>query len=174
MIVTLIARGDMNAYEQLFVKYYSPLCEYASWYVSEGDAEELVQDLMLAIWENRKTIMIEYSLRAYLFAATRYRCLNAIAKSQYRQRIHDGIREKMKEQFESPDYYIANELSQKISEALAELPEIYRETFILSRFGTNTNADIALRLEVSVKTVEYRIRESLKILREKLKDYLPY
>lgn len=157
----------------MFIKYYAPLCEYASHYISGEDAEELVQDLMLFLWENREMLIIEYSLKSYLFTATKFRCLNAIKKQQYHQRIHGLIYEKLKEQFEDPDYYIVNELADKIQQAISELPETYREAFTLSRFGCHTNTKIALQLGVSVKTIEYRISQSLKILRVKLKDYLP-
>ena len=49
-LITLLQQGDRNAYKQLFIKYYSPLCEYASQYISDDDSEELVQELMLFLW----------------------------------------------------------------------------------------------------------------------------
>jgi len=64
------------------------------------------------------------------------------------------------------------DLSVQIQKAIDELPENYRETFALSRFGEQTNVQIAAMQGISVKTVEYRITQSLKILRVKLKDYL--
>jgi RNA polymerase sigma-70 factor (ECF subfamily) len=166
-------KSDTEAYRILFARYYSPLVEYASQYVSDEDAEELVQDLMLFVWENREELIIELSLKSYLFTAVKFRCLNAIRKRQYHERIHSLIYEKVKDQFDDPDYYLANELAENIRKAVDELPETYRETFILSRFGEHTNAEVAEKLSVSVKTIEYRIKQSLKILRIKLKDYLP-
>lgn len=173
LLATLLQRGDKEAYRTIFLTYYSPLCVYASTYVANSDAEELVQDLMLFVWESRENLIIENSLKSYLFAATRNRCLNAIQKRQYRQKVHHYIYEKLKEQFEEPDYYVLNELAENINKAIASLPEKYRETFELSRFGEKTNAQIAEELGVSLKTVEYRMTQSLKILRVKLKDYLP-
>ena len=46
-LTILLQQGDRNAYKQLFIKYYSPLCEYASQYISDDDSEELVQELSL-------------------------------------------------------------------------------------------------------------------------------
>ena len=152
-ILNLLQNNDKNAYKQLFLKYYSPLCEYASQYISDEDSEELVQDLMLFIWETRKSLIIGTSLKSYLFISTKHRCLNAINKKLYHERIHNHIYDKLKDQFEDPDYY--------------------RDTFALSRFGELTNTQIATKLGVSVKTVEYRISQALKILRVRLKDYLP-
>ena len=172
-ILNLLHDGDRDAYKQLFLKYYSPLCEYASHYISDEDSEELVQDLMLFIWETRKMLIIGTSLKSYLFISTKHRCLNAIKKQLYHERIHNHIYEKIKDQFEDPDYYFVNDLTRNIKKAIQELPENYQETFALSRFGELTNNQIANKLGVSVKTVEYRISQSLKILRVKLKDYLP-
>lgn len=172
-LIKQIQLGDKNAFKQLFTKFYSPLCEYASQYVSDEDAEELVQELMMFIWENKNTLFIEISLKSYLFMAVKHRCLNAIKKNLYHERVHSLIYEKIKDQFENPDTYFVNELAENIKIAIEELPENYRETFKLSRFGERSNPQIAEVLGVSVKTVEYRITQSLKILRVKLKDYLP-
>ena len=154
-ILNLLQNSDKNAYKQLFLKYYSPLCEYASQYISDEDSEELVQDLMLFIWETRKSLIIETSLKSYLFISTKHRCLNAINKQLYHERIHNHIYDKLKDQFEDPDYYFINELTEHINKAIKELPDTYRDTFALSRFGELTNTQIATKLGVSVKTVEY-------------------
>jgi len=167
-----LQKSDPKAYKQLFMKYYSPLCEYASQYIRDDEAEELVQDLMLYMWESRENLIIQESLKSYLFIATKHRCLNAIKKKLYHEQVHSLLYEKLKDQFEDPDYYMINELSDNIQKAIEELPEKYRETFELSRFGEMTNAQIASYQNVSIKTVEYRITQSLKILRIKLKDYL--
>lgn len=173
-LLELVQEGDKEAYKQLFMKYYSPLCEYASQYISDEDSEELVQDLMVFVWERREGLVIESSLKSYLFTSTKHRCLNSIKKEIYHKRIQDILYEKIKDQFEDPDTYFINELTDNIQKAIRELPDGYRETFSLSRFGEQTNAEIADRLGVSIKTVEYRITQSLKILRVKLKDYLPF
>lgn len=170
---TEIRQGNIVAYDQMFIRYYSPLCEYASQFVSDADAEELVQDMMLHLWENREFITIEKSLKSYLFASVRNRCYNAIRNGKSREKIHNRLYEKMKDSIETPDYYIANELAVNLEKVIEELPELYRDTFKLSRFGEMSNAAIAEQLGVSVKTVEYRITQSLKIMRVKLKDYLP-
>ncbi len=168
-----IQQGDKDAYNRMFVRFYSPLCEYASLFVADADAEELVQDLMLHVWENRKYLAVEKSLKSYLFVSVRNRCYNSIRDHQSHARIHNFLYEKLKDQIEDPDYYMLNELAINLEKAIEELPESYRETFKMSRFGEMSNVAIAKKLGVSVKTVEYRITQSLKILRVKLKDYLP-
>ncbi|MDR2921382.1 MAG: RNA polymerase sigma-70 factor [Tannerella sp.] len=167
-----LQKSDPKAYKALFMKYYSPLSEYASQYIRNDEAEELVQDLMVYLWESREDLIIQESLKSYLFIATKHRCLNAIKKKLYHEQVHSILYDKLKDQFEDPDYYMINELSDNIQKAIQELPDRYRETFELSRFGEMTNAQIASYQDISIKTVEYRITQSLKILRIKLKDYL--
>jgi RNA polymerase sigma-70 factor (ECF subfamily) len=173
MLLIQLQEGDEKAYKDIFLKYYSPLSEYASQYILDSEAEELVQDLMLYVWEERENLTIETSLKSYLFTAIKHRCFNAIKKKLYHEQVHHVLYEKLKDQFENPDYYMLNELSLNIEKAIRELPDNYRETFKLSRFGELSNARIAEHLGVSVKTIEYRITQSLRLLRVKLKDYLP-
>ena len=173
LLLEKIQEGNEAAYSQMFVHYYSPLCEYASQFVADADAEELVQDVMVYFWENRKYLVVEKSLKSYLFVSVRNRCFNAIRDRRSKEQIHNFLYEKLKNQIEDIEYYMVNELAINIEKAIEELPEGYRETFKMSRFGEMPNAAIAKQLGVSVKTVEYRITQSLKILRVKLKDYLP-
>lgn len=65
-LIEQIQLGSKDAFKQMFIKFYSPLCEYASQYVSDEDAEELIQELMLFIWENRNSLFVEISLKSYL------------------------------------------------------------------------------------------------------------
>lgn len=173
LLVESLRLRNKDGFRLLFMRYYSPLCEYASQYISDRDAEELVQDFMLYLWENQDVWeVIETSLKSYLFVAVRNRCVNAIKKSRYHQRVRSLLYERMKDICENPDYYLANELALLIEKAVEELPESYRVVFLKSRFGALTNVKIAEELGVSVKTVEYRITQSLKLLRVALREYL--
>lgn len=167
-----ITDGSQLAYKELFLKYYSPLCEFASQYLSDSDAEDVVQDLMVALWEERGSFNINSSVRSYLFSATKNRCINAILKNQYVERKRNIFYDEVKDMLDDPNFYLANELKTLIKQAIEKLPTDYRKVFVESRFGEKTNAQIAHDLGVSVKTVEYRITQSLKILRHQLGDYL--
>ena len=75
--------------------------------------------------------------------------------------------------YEFIDLSVVNELQSLIQEAIDELPPSYHQAFAMHRFQNKTRQEIAEALQVSIKTVDYRIQQSLKILRERLKDYLP-
>ena len=75
--------------------------------------------------------------------------------------------------YDNPNFYIEEELIRKIEKSIQDLPENYRQAFEMNRFQDMTYKEIASHLNISSKTVDYRIQQALKILRIKLKDYMP-
>lgn len=172
-ILEKLKAGDAQAFDIIYMQYYRGLFAFASQYVDESDCEEIIQDVMLWLWENHPILIPELSLKSLLFSAVKNKCLNRIAHLQMRQRVHERLYEKYKEMFEDPDFYIESEILNLISKAISELPVDYRKAFELNRFENLTYNEIAEMTGVSFKTVAYRISQSLRILRVKLKDYLP-
>lgn len=166
-------QGDKKAFDTLFIKYYSMLCAYARSFVSLEDAEEVVQDTMLWMWENRKKNDLEVSLHHYLFKSVKNKCFTLMNRSSLRFQIEKILTSEIQELFEDPDFYVLEELTQKIEKAIQNLPESYRIPFEMNRFQNKTYQEIAAELNVSPKTVDYRIQQALKQLRMELKDYLP-
>ena len=125
------------------------------------------------LWENKEMQAFENSLKSYLFKAVKNRCLTLINRNEVKQRIEKMIFDNLQSQYDDPDFYAIQELTEKIEEALARLPENVREAFELNRFQNLTYNEIAERLGVSPKTIDYRIQQALTQLRIDLKEYLP-
>ena len=172
-IIRLLKSNNIDCFEEVFKYYFKPLCAFASQYVSGEDAEEIVQETMMWLWENRETIIEELSLKSLLFTIVKNKCLNKVKALKIRSKIHNDIIEKHREQFESPDFYLEKELYNIFREALSKLPDNEREVFIMSRKQLLTHKEIALILKVSPQTVNYRLGKALEALRVELKDYLP-
>lgn len=172
-LLSAISMADKNAYAFLFRKYYPILCAYCNKFIELEDAEEIVQDVMLWLWENRTTHQIDTSLSQYLFRSVYHRAMNRIANKQSQNRANTLFYEQMQEMLQDTDYYQIEELSKRIKEAIDKLPESYRESFVMHRFQNMSYKDIAAQLGISHKTVDYRIQQALKLLRIELKDYLP-
>ena len=173
-LLDLLKSGNMAAYEKVFMRYYSTLCAYAELFIKSSDVcENIVQELMLWVWENHSELHITDSLSKYLFTATRNRCLKHISHEMVERRVLDEMHKKLHGQFESPDFYIVKELESRIQAAVAQLPDSYRQAFELNRYEKKTYEEIATMLGVSPKTIDYRIQQALKLLRASLKDYLP-
>lgn len=171
LLFSKIISGDKNAYEQFFLTYYNTLSAYANQYVDYDDAEEIVQDVMVMLWEKRTMIDPYCSPMGYLFRSVKNLCLKKIMRDQTHSSLSETITENIN--MDDPDFYIAEELTRKIEETLARMPESYREAFEMNRFQKMTYNEISEHLNISPKTVDYRIQKALKILRIQLKDYLP-
>ena len=169
----LLKAGDEGAFDTVYKQYYRGLCAFASQYVAETEIEEIVQETMMWLWENRTSLLPELSLKSLLFMMVKNKCLNNITHNQIKQRVHEKLFAKFENQFEDPDFYIENELIALAAKAIRELPEDYRKAFEMNRFDNLTYNEIAERTGVSPKTVAYRISQALKILRVELKDYMP-
>lgn len=165
--------GDILCFESCYRFYYKGLCSFATRWVSLAVAEDLVQDAMLYIWENRGKLMEELSLKGLLFMIVRNKALDRVTREGIHTRVHRHLEKKFAEQFDSPDFYLGTELSRLYHEALAGLPEQTRRIFEMSRFQGMTHQQIAAELEVSPQTVNYHIGQALKVLGVALKDYLP-
>lgn len=170
-----IKQGDEKALEMLFHEFYEPLCRYAlSFLKDREDAEEVVQNSFVKIWEKRDTIEVDSSPKAYLYRMIRNQCLNDL---KHQKVIHQYQEHSLHthDQYEqaSDGHTIRGELEVKITEALQKLPEQCRVIFSLSRFEELKYKEIADQLNLSVKTVENQMGKALKIMREQLKEYLP-
>ena len=172
-LLSAMQRGDLKAYGVLFRRYYPMLCAYATKFVELKDAEEVVQDVMLWLWENRETQTFETSLSQYLFKTVYHRAINLIVRHQSQLRADTLFYENMQEMLQDTDFYQLEELQKRIREAVDALPPTYREAFVMHRFDNKSYKEIAEILQVSPKTVDYRIQQALKQLRITLKDYLP-
>lgn len=172
-LLSAVQRGDQKAFDTLFRRYYPMLCAYGHRFVELEDAEEIVEDSLLWIWENRETLVIESSLNSYLFKMVYRRALNRLAHIDATQRADTRFYEEMQEMLQDTDYYQIEELAKRIEDAVAALPESYRVAFVMHRFRDMSYKEIAETLGVSPKTIDYRIQQALKQLRVDLKDYLP-
>ena len=172
-LLSAMQHGDLKAYGVLFRRYYPILCAYATKFVELKDAEEIVQDVMLWLWENRETQTFETSLSQYLFKTVYHRAINQIVRHQSQLRADTLFYENMQEMLQDTDFYQLEELQRRIREAVDALPPAYREAFVMHRFDNKSYKEIADILQVSPKTVDYRIQQALKQLRITLKDYLP-
>ena len=174
LLLNKLQKGDAKAFDALFRKYYPLLCAYGRRFVCVESAEEIAQDAMLWLWEHREEEIIRTSLVKYLLKVVYRKALNRLEQEQVKlnadTRFYQDVVENV---LEETDLCEVNNLSRKLNEAIACLPDTYREAFVMHRFKDMTYKEIAARLDVSVKTVDYRIQQALKLLALELKDYLP-
>jgi RNA polymerase sigma-70 factor, ECF subfamily len=173
VLFTQVKNNDAKAFEHLFKTYYASLSHYACAYVHDQDeAEEIVQDIFVKIWEKKEEITIVTSLKSYLYQAVKNKCLNYI-RNKKTQHTHLTIIDRP--EFENPQTIgeiNASELNDKLYEALEELPPKCKQIFQMSRLDGMKHKEIADKLELKVKTIENQIGIALKILRSHLTEFL--
>ncbi|MDR1813450.1 MAG: RNA polymerase sigma-70 factor [Tannerella sp.] len=164
---------DLTAFEAVYRRYYKGLCAFAVRYTADyEESEDIVQTVMLWLWENRSTIHPDQSVQSLLFTIVKNRCLNCVAHGKIKARVHEDYYKNICENHYEPDDYTGKELMESMIKAIRNLPKDYRKAFVMNRFGDYTYAEIAAKLNVSPKTIAYRITQSLKLLREALKEYM--
>lgn len=172
-VIQALRAGDEACFDSVYRRYYRALCTYASRFVPLNRAEEIVQDTMMWMWENRTTLIPEMPLKSLLFTIVKNKSLNSISHNTIKSRVLGLLAEKYEEEFDNPDFYLENELIQRFVEALRKMPPEFQQTFRMHRLDGMTHKQIAEQLGVSPQTVNYRIGQTVKLLRKELKEYLP-
>lgn len=173
-LIYAIKEGNKEAFDAFFMRYYAVLCAYSKQFVSLEDGQDIVQDIMVNLWLNRKKLFIINSPRHYFFQSVKNKCISFLDRNELKGKVEKTVHENMGYMYDSPDFYVVEELTTKIEEALKRLPETYRTAFELNRFREMTYKEIAEELSLSPKTVDYRIQQALKLLRRDLREYLPF
>jgi len=170
-----IKLGDEQAFELLFRKYYIRLCGFTNKFLDNPEeSREIVQDVFMKIWEGREDIDPEDSLKSYLFKISQNLSLNRLRKKKVESRYVEMYKLVYIEhnEFSSFESLFAQELEDNISTAINTIPPKCKRVFELSRKEGLKYSEIAVELNISVKTVEAQMSKALQILRFELKDYL--
>ena len=171
-IFEAIKRDDQGAYEMVFREYYRPMTAYAFRFLNDlADAESIVQDVFLRLWQKRHEIMIVASLENYLFRSVKNHCINYIEHEKIKTGYQALVLRNEEDRSEYSEFFLEFGLMKKIQAAIAALPERRQEIFRLAREEGLKYREIADRLEISVKTVETQMTLALKQLRESLKAF---
>jgi RNA polymerase sigma-70 factor (ECF subfamily) len=180
LLIKQIKDGNQSSFRLLFDSYYKSLYAYALKFVDHDFANDIVQDLFSTIWDKKGELKIKTSLHNYLFTGIRNNCLQSLEKQKVRSRyqnekkIQFSIEEINYFQSQASQSLLEIELQNKIEDAICKLPDQCQKVFRLSRIQRIKNNEIAEQLEISPKTVEKHLTKALKIMREELKDYLPF
>lgn len=175
ILIEQIKNGNKSAFESIFKTYYSHLCSYANKFVNDIDnSEEIVQEIFFQLWQKRNNLIIQTSFKSYLFRSVHNSCLNHIKHNNIKQKhIENTIYEQDNNSQDFIDNIETNELQNKIRITIDKLPNERKKIFLMIRFENLKYAEVAAKLNISIKTVENQMGSALKFMRNELKDYLP-
>lgn len=176
-------KADIQHFNQLYANYRQKYIRFATSYVHEDTvAEDLVMESLMYYWERRSTLEHIDNISMYILTVLKHKCLNHLQ----RQRTWDNLSENMLTDTQwdiqmrissleacNPEQLFSDEVQQLLDEALQSMPEKSRQIFIMSRYEEKTYKEIAVAMNLSVKSVEFHMSKVLSVLRKSLKDYLP-
>lgn len=175
MLVKNIRQNDKKSLEALFRLLYTPLRNYANVIInSKEDAEDIVQEVFLKLWNSRNDLDEYKSIKTYLYVCTKNSCLNWLKHTKVRSdyaRVMAAVYESSSPELSPHESLIANDIESDLSIALNELPTQCRKIFELSRFEGLKYHEIASKLNISIKTVETQMSRALVKVRLQLKKH---
>lgn len=172
-LIDAIVQRDKRAFEVFYKKYYQQLFAVAYRYVDNTQiAEEIVHDVFITIWNKAEQLNIQYSMKSYLFKSVVNTSLNFLKKEKSDHAKQEAYRSVQEEATTDDDFVDADEILLKnLEHALGMLPEKCRQVMYLSRFGKLKQQEIAMQMDISVKTVKNHLTYGFHKLREHLEKH---
>jgi RNA polymerase sigma-70 factor, ECF subfamily len=174
LIMNMTVSDSELSIRQLFNEYFHQLVFSSFRIVNDyHQAEDIVQDVFVKIWQNFDRIDQKDELKSYLFRAVHNSSLNFLR--------HMKVKQKYMAQTDDPNLAVVkpiedtiteNETNNRIHRAVNKLPDTWKEAFILSKYDKLKYHEIAKEMGISQKTVEKYISKSLHFLRKELTDIL--
>ncbi len=170
-------------FETIYVTHHSRMLRFAQEYVnSKEDAENIVHDIFLELWDNKSNLLVHTNIFSFLFTSVKNRCIDFLrhkttvekSKSQILYETNNLFKFNL-ESLEAIDDKVFSEqnIEEIIQDAINSLPEKCREIFILNKIQGKKQKEIAKLLDISINTVEAQMAIAYKKLRELLKNNFP-
>ena len=172
-LVIRLRNGSQQAFEQVFIIYHQRIYNFCLRLLHvHDDAEEIVQKVFIALWEQKHQLNKSKSLAPYLYTIARYMIYQDLRNTVYRKAAFDeiagnesGFREVTK------DEVLFKELSGVLNKLIDQLPARQKEIFRMSRDSGLSYKEIALKLGITENTVDTQIRRALGHLRKEYERY---
>ena len=164
---------EKHAFSKIYLVYFPKLVRFAREYVvSIEDAENIVQDIFMYLWEHRDILDSLTNLNAFLFTLAKNRCIDFYRHKTLIDSKKESLKIEALMQFDE-NIFTEKEIEDLLAQAIEHLPEKCRQVFILSRMNGLKHEEIATQLNISVHTVQNHIVTAIRKLKVELKDYLP-
>lgn len=173
IIIRQFKQGDHHAFRVLYEKHAPRLFSFSKKYLqSNEDAEEIVHEVFLRLWEKRQNIDEHQSFSSYVIQAAKHRIYNSFRKKVNAQVYLDFhlLTNDVSKNFTELDVDF-QDIKIRAEEAIKAMPPKRQEIFRMSRELGLKNKEIAEKLDISIKTVENQMGQALKYLRDALSDY---
>lgn len=183
LIIEKLREGDKTVFRSVFEQNYNMLYRFATQILHDAClAEEVADDVIVALWERREELTINVSLRTYLMQATKNRCIDLLRTGYQRHEANftsvtpeDNI-EFLDAIFSDESHpmglLMQKEMEAQLMDSIDQLPRECRIVFEKSRFEQKKYKEIAEELHISINTVKYHIKNALDFLQKSMSGYL--
>ena len=167
-----LSKDQESSLEELYKYYYPRLYDFSRSFLKlEQGIDDILQEVFIRIWQNRKRIKDPASFNSFIFTITRNLLLNELRSRLNHNNLKEDIRKlSTAEEYAGVDLVQYKDLKNRVDKLIEELPERQKEIFILSRSEGLSHKEIASRLQITPKTVEYHISLAIKSLKLKLSN----
>jgi len=169
-LIALLKNDDRKAFAEIYLRYAEYLTNFTSSRLHHfEDASDIIQDLFVKLWEQRKDVKIDRDLKAHLFSVARYRIIDKIRKNSTHQSYAASM-QVLAKRYESlmEQEFEAKEMQKCINHSLGQLSPRIKQVYQMSREENLSIPEIAQKLEVSQQTVKNQLSSALKQLRKSL------
>lgn len=183
-LTSQLRSGDSNAFNHFYRSYHQRLLKFAYSYLrDEFIAGNIVQDAFMALWENREKLDPGVNLPAYLLTIVKNKSLNYLQRETIKTKVVGKVKSQAVRELElrcstleacNPEQMFHTDVQDIIKKTLESLSPQCRNVMELSRFEGLANKEIAEKLGITTKAVEFHITKALKLFRTNLKDYMVY
>ncbi|MBN1985233.1 MAG: RNA polymerase sigma-70 factor [Prolixibacteraceae bacterium] len=171
-LIAGIKRNNHDSFQKIFEKYSQPLYSFALSYLkSKEAAEDVVQEVFIKIWTNRKTLKTNTSFQSYIFTIA----FNAVRKYFNKLAKVNTVKHDILQSFSGNIENFNNDsnfqlLLDKLDELIEQMPEKRKQVFVKKKIEEKSLKEIAEELSITPKTVEYHITEAMKFLKNEFEQ----
>jgi RNA polymerase sigma-70 factor (ECF subfamily) len=162
---------DQVSYQKIFFHFFLPLKSFAYSIIKSKElAEEIVSDTLIEIWAKRKQLAEIEDLKMYLYVSVRNASLRKLQQTKKSLTLSlDEVDVEFTSAYENAEtIMLAQELAQKIDQAIQQLPQRCKLIFKLAKEDKLKYKEIAILLNISVKTIDHQVSIAVKKIAEVL------
>ena len=173
-LLLALSKGSERALEAFFTAYYNDMLLFAGTYIKDvPTCEDIVQQVFVNLWEKHEEASTVVSMKSFLLKAVQNGCLYELRRLQVKAKYEDLVaRNPEIYDYETENYLLRSELQKHLRIALQRLTPVQRQCFEMYKMEGMKQRQIAEQLGIPLRTVELRISEAVKFLRQYFEHYL--
>jgi len=172
-LVATLKTGDKTAFAEIYNRYWDKLFSIAGHKLDQlEDAEEVVQNIFISLWNRRATLNITSTLNSYLAVSVKYRVIKVLEKQYHQRKYADSLGKQQGLDDSTQEWLEFTELKAQLERLVRELPDKCQLVYRMSREDGFSQKEIAGKLDISEKTVEAHLGKALKTIRSGLNIFI--